>query len=269
MFPGASSGDPGAAAYVLYGAPLDRSTSFYPGTRFGPRRIRHHARGFEDYDRETDQHFTELDVVDAGPVRPWEDASAYLSFLAGELVDASGLPIVLGGEHTVSIAGVRASDPDVYVCVDAHLDLRTSFDDDPYSHATTVHHVLETGADVIVIGARSGTREEWDRATSTDRVSVASVEEAPAQVERLRADDRSVHLSIDIDGIDPSAAPATGTPEPFGLSPDVVRDLVDAVAPRVVGADVVEVNDRDEGRTATLAAKLVRRLIFQHAAAHP
>lgn len=270
MFPGAGSGDPSAAAYAIVGAPLERSTSFYPGARFGPERIRHFAAGFEDYDHRTDQRFSALDVIDRGDLRAWNDAPDYLDFLAGELRDvvaAGAVPLLLGGEHTVSMAGVRACEPSRYVCVDAHLDLRESFDGDPWSHATTVHHVLELVDEVVIVGARTGAPDEWERAGADDRVTIISRGQVDAW---LDADSSEVatYLSIDVDGLDPAYAPATGTREPFGLEPADVRRLVTAVAPHAVGFDTVEVTDRDAGETATLAAKLLRIFVFTHAHAH-
>lgn len=268
MFPGASSGEPGDAAYGLYGAPLDRSTSFYPGTRFGPDEIRRAARGFENFDHETDQAFTDLSVVDCGDLHPWSDPIEYLEFLSGELTDIGGIPVVLGGEHTVTIGGVWATEPDLYVCVDAHLDLRESFDGDGWSHATVNHHVSDIAEEVVILGARAGERSEWERAASDPNVTTVPVGEVEAWVDSVDIGERSVYLSVDIDGVDPAFAPATGTREPFGLHPTVVRRVVRRLAPSVEGFDVVEVNDRDDGQTATLAAKLVRRFIFEHAAPH-
>lgn len=268
MFPGASTGDVRTAAYAIVGAPLETSTTFYPGTRFGPEHIRHFAHGLEDYDPETDRHFSELDVADYGDLDGWHDTAEYLDFLAGEIGDVDGVPILLGGEHTVTVAGVRATTPDVYVCVDAHLDVRSQFDGDPWSHATVNHHVLETDVEMYLIGIRAGAREEWERAYADDQITLVAPEEASDWVRDLSVENQSVYLSIDIDGIDPAYAPATGTRESFGLHPREVRDIIDALAPALVGADVVEVNDRDDGQTATLAATLVRRMIHQHADAH-
>ena len=268
MFPGAHTA-PDDAAYAIVGAPLDRSTTFYPGTRFGPDLIRRVAYGFEDYDHHTDQQFSDLDVSDHGDVRPWQDAPAYLSFLSGELgdyVDRGTVPVVLGGEHTVSVAGVRATDPSVYVAVDAHLDLRPSFDEDPWSHATVSHHVTEVVDEVVLLGVRAGARAEWERARETDTIT-AIAPDAVADWIESEVPTRPTYLSIDIDGVDPAYAPGTGTPEPFGLAPTIVRDLVRAVAPVAVGFDVVEVNDRDDGQAATMAAKLVRSFVYTHATA--
>lgn len=265
MFPGARRGDGLDASYAIVGAPLERSTTFHPGTRFGPDRIRQRARGFEDFDRDTGRRFSELDIVDRGDVRGWQDAEAYLDFLAGEIGAASGVPVVLGGEHTVSLAAVRATEPDAYVCVDAHLDLREAFDDDPWSHATVTHHVRERGIPTYLVGTRAGSEEEWARAEADVGVTVITPEELAERIPELGALDGDLYLSIDIDGVDPGFAPGTGTPEPYGLGPRDVRAVIRAVARSVVGADVVEVNDRDDGQAATLAGKFVRDIVFAHA----
>ncbi|MFB6103589.1 MAG: arginase family protein [Halobacteriaceae archaeon] len=261
-FPGATA-DRDAADYVIVGAPLDVSTTFQPGTRFGPRRIRHYAEPFDDYDHHTDQRFTDLAVHDAGDVRPWDDVSEYLEYLAAELRADDAVPLLLGGEHTVSRAGVDAVTPDVYVTVDAHLDLRDEYDGNPDNHATVTRRILESVDRAVVLGARTGNAAEWDRATDAD-VDVVPPAEVPNWSPDF--DDESVYLSVDVDAVDPGAAPGTGTMEPFGLDPHAVRDLVTAVAPQATGFDVVEVNDRDSGQTAALAAKLLRRFVYTHAA---
>ena len=127
MFPGATADRPDAN-YAIVGAPLDASTSFEPGARFGPDRVRHYASGFENYDHRTDRQFTDFGVYDHGDIGPTADTTEYLEYLRTTLesfVDTGTLPLVIGGEHTVSVAGVRATDPDVFVSLDAHLDLRT------------------------------------------------------------------------------------------------------------------------------------------------
>lgn len=271
MFPGARDGPLSQAAYALVGAPLDCSSTFYPGARFGPERIRHFSRGFEDFDHRTGQHFSELGVIDLGDIRAWDDAPEYLAFLRGELrdvVNAGAVPIVLGGEHTVTVAGVEATDPSVFVALDAHLDMRESFDGNPYSHATVTHHSLETVEEAIVLGARAGNEDEWERARRNQSVTAIDPGSVGGWIENQIADaiaDRSVYLSIDMDVIDPGFAPATGTKEPIGLTPQLARDAIRSIAPSAIGFDVVEVTDRDDGQTPTLAAKLLREAVYTHA----
>ncbi|ELZ33349.1 agmatinase [Halogeometricum pallidum JCM 14848] len=268
MFPGATASRDDAA-YVVVGAPLDISTTFRPGTRFGPERIRRFARTFDDYDRRTDLRFSDCLVHDEGDVRPWDDAAEYVEWVAGTLRDAvrdDAVPLLLGGEHTVTRAGVDAVAPDVFVCLDAHLDLRDEYDGNEWSHATVTRRVLdELGAEeAIVLGARTGSPEEWDRADADD-VTVVAPEDAADFAFGDRLEGKSAYLSVDIDGADPGFAPGTGTPEPFGLEPREMRDVVRTVAPHADGFDVVEVNDRDDGQAASLAGKLLREFVFSHA----
>jgi len=266
MFPGAGARR-AEADYVLVGAPLDASTSFEPGTRFGPDRVRRYAEAFDDYDHHTDQRFSELAVYDHGDIGPTADTDEYLTFLRGACSDfreEGAVPLLVGGEHTVTVAGVRAVDPDVFVCVDAHLDLRESYAGDPLSHATVTRHVLDVADRAVVLGARTGSEAEWERASETDVTVVA-----PADVpdwELDLADDEAAYLSVDIDAFDPAYAPGTGTKEPFGIEPREGRRVVRDVASAAEGFDVVEVNDRDDGQAAVLAAKLLRAFVYEHAA---
>jgi len=264
-FPGASA-DRSAADYAVVGAPLDATTTFEPGARFGPRRVRHYAGGFEDYDPRTGQQFTDCAVHDHGDVGPTDDVDSYLTFLAGTVgdLDAAGIrPLLLGGEHTVSVAACRALEFDVFVCLDAHLDLREAYRGNSLSHATVTRHALEEADEAVVLGARSGSEAEWDRADAED-VTAVPPEDVPNWEPDLNG--RRAYLSVDVDAADPGFAPGTGTKEPFGLDPATMRDAVRAVAPHAVGFDVVEVNDRDDGQAATLAAKLLREFVFAHAA---
>ncbi|ELZ29456.1 agmatinase [Halorubrum distributum] len=272
MFPGATT-DREAASYVVVGAPLDATTTFQPGTRFGPDRVRRFAETYDDYDRRTDSRFSALGVCDAGDVRPWDDVPAYLDHLAAELrsvVYDDATPLLLGGEHTVTYAGVDAVDPDVLVVCDAHLDLREAYDGNPWNHACVTRRCLDDlGVDrAVIVGARTGSEAEWDRAAEAD-VEVVAPEDARGWLDALDVEDEfgedAVYCSVDVDGLDPAYAPGTGTMEPFGLEPREVRDLVRAVAPRADGFDVVEVNDRDDGQAAAVAGKLLREFAHSHA----
>lgn len=265
-FPGAATSRD-RASYTIVGAPLDVSTTFQPGTRFGPDRIRQFARSFEDYDHHTDAHFTDLAVHDHGDVHPRDDIEEYLTYLQGVTSDVladGSLPLILGGEHTVSVAGIRAVDPDVIVSIDAHLDLRESFAGNQYNHACAMARGLETANRLYVIGARAGSESEWNRAQAADVTVIP-----PDEVQHWDPPtfDGPTYLTVDIDAADPGYAPATGTLEPFGLNSRELQQVVRELAPQMDGFDIVEVNDRDDGQTATLAAKLLRSFVFAHAAA--
>ena len=238
MFPGATT-DREAASYVVVGAPLDATTTFQPGARFGPDRVRRFAETYDDYDRRTDSDFSALGVHDAGDVPAWDDVEAYLDHLAAELRSVTlddAVPLLVGGEHTVTYGGVQAVDPDVLVVCDAHLDLRDAYDGNPWSHACVVRRCLDDlGVDrAVIVGARTGSEAEWDRAADAD-VEVVPPEDAREWLDGVTGDDReaasdsfageSVYCSVDVDGLDPGFAPGTGTMEPFGLAPREARDL--------------------------------------------
>ncbi|ELZ01323.1 agmatinase [Natrialba chahannaoensis JCM 10990] len=281
MFPGATdereaadTADTSARAdanFVVVGAPLDVSTTFQPGTRFGPRQLRTFAEPFDDYDHRTDQYFSDLGVLDHGDVRAWDDVPAYLEWLEGTLRDIvwdDAVPLMLGGEHTVSLAGARAVEPEVVVSLDAHLDLRADYDGNPLSHASVMRRILDdvdSVEELVVLGARAGSEAEWERAAADDVTIVVPEDVADWDVTEW-VDDREAYLSVDIDAADPGYAPGTGTTEPFGLEPRELRNVVRAVAPQATGFDVVEVNDRDDGQAASLGAKLLREFVYEHAA---
>lgn len=265
MFPGAGT-DRDEGEYAVIGAPLDLSTTFQPGTRFGPREISHVAESFSDYDQHTGLRFTDCGVSDHGEIRPGDDAAEYLDFLRGtvwDYYDDDIVPLVVGGEHTVTVGAVRAIEPDVYICLDAHLDLRESYAGNPLSHATVTHHVLDVADRVVILGARSGSETEWNRANTDDRVTVVPPEKVSSWASSI--ENETAYLSVDIDAADPGFAPGTGTLEPFGLDPRTMRRVVRDVAPLCNGFDVVEVNDQDHGQAAVLGAKLLREFVFAHA----
>jgi agmatinase len=264
-FPGATAAA-AEADYAIVGAPLDATTTFQPGTRFGPRRVRTYAEPFEDYDARSDVSFTDCAVHDHGDVPPGADVGEYLTYLEGllrEHATAGRTPLTIGGEHTVTVAALRALDPDVYVCLDAHLDLREAYDGTELSHATVTHHALDVVDRVVVLGARSGSEAEYDRAAAAG-TDVRIV--PPAEVPDADLDIEGTHyLSVDVDAADPGFAPGTGTMEPFGLDPATMHEVVRVLAPGAVGFDVVEVNDRDDGQAAALAAKLLRAFVYARA----
>jgi agmatinase len=271
VFPGATA-ERETAAYALLGAPLDVSTTFQPGTRFGPDRVRRFGAGFEDYDHHSDQLFTELGVYDAGNEYAWDDAPAYLEQLTARLrslVESALTPILIGGEHTVSVAAFRALSPDVVVSIDAHLDLREEFDGNEYSHATVGRHALDVADHLLVLGARAGSRAAWRRASEADVTVVPPAELASwaPDTDPALQGEPDLYCTVDIDAISAGLAPGTGTPEPFGVTPRELQRVIRALAPRACGFDLVEVNDRDDGQAAVIGAKLVREFVFAHASA--
>lgn len=263
-FPGATA-ERDAANYTIIGAPLEQSVTFRTGTRTAPNRIRQYGRGYEDYDHYTDQHFSDCAVCDTGTIKPWDSQREYVDFLSGVVTDSlreGSVPIVLGGEHTVSLAGIEAVAPATVVSLDAHLDLRDSFHRNPLNHACVLRRSLETAEQAYIVGARAGSEAGWKRASAPDVTVLAPGDAADWDPPNFQD---PVYLTLDIDVADPAIAPGTGTPEPFGLDGTTVRSLVRSIAPQAAAFDIVEVNDRDNGEAAMLAAKLLRAFVFAHA----
>jgi len=263
------------ARIVVFGVPYDRTCSFRGGSRYAPRAIREASYNFETYMMDHQRDIRDVAVTDVGDTASF-GASAEMvggvTKVASDAVGAGKIPIALGGEHSLAPAVVRAFPPDIGVIgIDAHLDFRDRYLDDPWSHACSARRIADhVGVEhVVYIGVRSYSleeREDLERLGLT-YVSVFDVHERgieSATERALKAIDRDkIYLTIDMDGVDPAYAPAVGNPEPFGLVPLQVKQVSGRLAPHLVGMDVNEVSPAwDFGQTALLAARLVREAIM-------
>jgi len=272
----ASSEDYASAKAVIYGMPMDFTVSFRPGARFGPARIREASVGLEEYSPYLDRGLEEIAYFDAGDLPlPFGNAARSLEMIGDyvrRLLEDGKLPIGLGGEHLVSwpvIREMHAKHPDLaLIHIDAHADLREDYEGEPLSHATPIRKAAELigGKNIYQFGIRSGTREEF--AFARERLNLHPFE----VLEPLRKvlpglEGRPVYVTIDIDVLDPSAAPGTGTAEAGGITSKELLAAVHEIARsgvQVVGADVVEVApvyDPSE-QTQIAAAKLVREMLL-------
>lgn len=272
----ASSDDYGSARAVIYGMPMDYTVSFRPGSRFGPGRIREASVGLEEYSPYLDRDLADLCYFDAGDLPlPFGNAARSLDmigdYVAGLLADGK-FPLGLGGEHLVTwpvVKAIHARYPDVaLIHIDAHADLREHYEGEPLSHATPVRKIagLIGGHNVYQFGIRSGTREEFHYAREQLHFHPFDVLE-PLKKRLPELAGRPVYVTIDIDVLDPSCAPGTGTAEAGGITSRELLAAVHAIAHsdvRVVGADLVEVApvyDPSE-QTQITAAKLVREMLL-------
>jgi agmatinase len=261
------------ARYALFGVPYDSTTTFKSGTRDGPRAIREYSYNFETYMPQYDLNFADIPVTDLGDidigVKP-EDVVGDVYDAVREIVRDKKIPVMLGGEHSITTGAVRAVHPDCYVVCDAHLDLRDEFRGTQYNHACTTRRVLDDGVkDIIIVGGRSGTKDQFERARSltlytADEIHRRGMDSVITEI-RDAIGKKRVYLSIDADVIDCCLTPGLGTPEPFGLTPQDIRNVIFAVASQAVAFDYVEVSPFDCGQTATVAAQLVREFIAAHA----
>lgn len=261
-----------SARYVIFGVPYDGTTSFRAGTRRGPRAIREVSYNFETYSADTGVDLAEVPLADIGDIDPLSlpgDVVMQVQDLVGSLHHDGKMPLMLGGEHSVTLGAVRVVKPDCYVVCDAHLDLREEYGNTPYNHACITRRVLDEGVpEVFIIGARSGTQDEYALASdlhcySAEKVREMGIGAVCAEIAEQVAGKR-VYLSIDADVIDCCLTPGVGTPEPFGLSPLEIREVIRKIGPSVSCFDYVEVAPLDAGQTAAVAAKLIREFIAVH-----
>jgi agmatinase len=262
---------------VIYGMPMDFTVSFRPGSRFGPARIREVSLGLEEYSPYLDRHLEEVRFYDAGDIplpfgNPAKSIEAIAEFVHKLLAD-NKFPLGLGGEHLVSwpiIQEMYKKYPDLAIVhIDSHADLRDQYEGEPLSHSTPIRKACELmGAENIYsFGIRSGMREEFQYAAESGmHMYKFDVAEPIKQVLPSLAG-RPVYVTIDIDVLDPSAAPGTGTAEAGGITSKELLEAIHLIARsqlNVVGADVVEVApvyDPTE-QTQIVASKLVREILL-------
>ena len=274
----ASRRDPSGCRVGIFGVPYDGTTSFRPGTRFGPAAIRDVSAGLESYCPQLDLDLEELAFADLGAVAiPFGDPEPVIravQIATDQVLDLGLAPLMLGGEHSISsgaVAAVAARHPHLaLVQLDAHADLRETWLGSRHSHACAMRRCLEVlpSGDLRQIAIRSGTRQEFAELRSTDRL--VSLEALAANLRPLRG--RPIYLTVDLDWFDPAVLPGTGTPEPGGFFWPDFAGLVDELRHHnLVGADVVELAPQldSSGVSAVLAAKVTRSLLLLLGQANP
>lgn len=259
---------------VVVGAPLDQTTSFRPGTRIGPGRIRELSYGLEDYSPYLNDSLNEKSFYDLGdielPLGNLNKSLEMIELTAHQIVKDGKIPLFIGGEHLITypvIKQVASKYPKMKVIhFDAHADLRDSFFGERLSHATVLRRVCECIQDkhLYQFGIRSGVEEEFEFAKEHVNTFLVDVKE-PFLNSFEQFKDFPVYVTFDIDVIDPAYAPGTGTQEPGGCTSKEVFEIIKTFRElEIVGFDLVEVSpplDFSE-RTCLLAAKIIRELLI-------
>lgn len=262
------------ARTVLYGAPFDSTTSYRPGTRFGSGAIRRESYGIETYSPHQEGDLEETHVMDAGDLELCfgdpQKALSEITACADEILLAGKRPFLLGGEHLVTLGAVRAAAhryPDLrMIHFDAHADLREEYLGASLSHACVIrrcHDILGDGK-IFQFGIRSGDREEFRWAKDHVAMQKFSFDGLLDVLREIKG--KPVYFTVDLDVLDPSVFPGTGTPEPGGVSFEELRKAVTAVCRQayIVGCDVNELSPHyDESGISTAAAcKIVREMLI-------
>lgn len=273
----ASKQDYARSKAVIYGMPMDFTVSFRPGSRFGPARIREVSIGLEEYSPYLDRDLQEIAYFDAGDIPlPFGNAARSLELIAQfvrQLLADGKFPLGLGGEHLCSwpvIQEVHKRYPELAVIhIDAHADLREEYEGETLSHATPIRKVCQLigATNVYSLGIRSGAKEEFRYAKEVGLHLYKFDVVEPLKKILPELAGRPVYVTIDIDVLDPSVAPGTGTAEAGGITSKELLAAIQLIAHsdlRVVGADLVEVapNYDPTEQTQIVAAKLVREMLL-------
>lgn len=263
------------ASIVLFGAPFDSTTSYRPGTRFGSSAIRHESYGLETYSPYQDKDLTDYATFDSGDIELSMGSSQIaldqISERTRTILEDGKLPFMVGGEHLVTLGAFRevyAKHPDVHVIhFDAHTDLRDEYLGVQLSHACVIRrcHDLVGDGHIHQFGIRSGDRPEFRWAaeghTEMHKFNLDGLEQTVKALGNT-----PVYFTIDLDVLDPSIFPGTGTPEAGGIG---FMDLIEAIklvggSCNVVGCDVNELSPTydQSGVSTAVACKVVRELIL-------
>lgn len=257
---------------VMVGLPYDGTCSFKPGTRFAPQEIRTASIGLETYSPVFGRDMEEIKFYDAGdldfPFGNRERALSMIEKTAQEVYSAGKKWLGIGGEHLVTLPAVKAcyeKYPDLAVIqFDAHADLRADYLGEELSHSTVIRRISEfiKPKNIIQYGVRSGTKDEFEW-MQDNKTLFSSRKDLENRISTLK--DQPVYLTIDLDVLDPSIFPGTGTPEPGGMNYNkLLNKLVLLEGLNIVGADVVELSPHYDmsGVSTITAAKVIREVLF-------
>ncbi len=262
------------AKIVLFGAGFDGTTSFRPGTRFGPSAIRSESFGIETYSPYQDRDMLDYSYFDSGdielPFGSTNRAVADIAMRSDMILTDGKLPFMIGGEHLVtlgSVMAVKEKFDDLYIVhFDAHADLRDDYLGQKLSHACVLRRCWELVGDghIFQFGIRSGDRDEFRFAGEHTEMHKFSFDGLEDVVERLKG--KNVYFTIDLDVLDPSVFPGTGTPEAGGVTFEQLRKALTLVCStlNIVGCDVNELSPvyDQSGVSTAVACKVIREMLL-------
>ena len=258
---------------VLFGAPFDSTTSFRPGTHFASKAMRSESFGIETYSPYQDGDLEDFAVFDSGDLElPFGNTQRVLDQIeehTAEILKDGKIPCMIGGEHLVTLGAMRAvvkQYPDVHIIhFDAHADLREDYLEERFSHATVLHRVWDLVGDgkIFQFGIRSGDRSEFVWAKDhvfTNKFNFYGLKEIVNQLQG-----KPVYFTLDLDVLDPSVFPGTGTPEAGGVSfQELLEAMIQVSHLNIVGFDVNELSPvyDQSGSSTAMACKVLRELLI-------
>ena len=258
---------------AIFGAPFDGTTSFRPGTRFGSKAIRSDSFGIETYSPYQDKDLEDYKIFDGGDLDlcfgNTEKVLCDIEKYTDKIVNDNKIPCMIGGEHLVTLGafkGVFKKYPDVHVIhFDAHADLREDYLGQKLSHATVIHRVWDLVGDnkIFQFGIRSGEKEEFLWAKEHVYTNKFNCDTLDYALERVK--DKPVYVTIDLDVLDPSVFPGTGTPEPGGIQfNELLNSILKLRGLNIVGFDINELSPQYDqtGASTAVACKVLREMLL-------
>jgi agmatinase len=262
-----------SSSIVVFGAPYDGTTSYRPGTRLAPNRVRLESVGIETYSPYQDKEMTDCKIHDAGDT---EIALGSVDKTLNSIYNSAKAyykdnkkTLMIGGEHLVSYPTIKACYerfPELRVIhFDAHTDLRDTFLGEAMSHATVIKKVADKLGDnrIFHFGIRSGTKAEFEYAKQHQYIEIAGVSTITEILDKLEG--HPIYITLDVDVLDPSIMSGTGTPEAGGISyKELLKALLQLQGQNIVGSDIVELSpDYDNSGVSTATAcTLIRELLL-------
>ncbi|ARM75780.1 agmatinase [Acidianus manzaensis] len=257
--------------FTIIGIPMDITSSFRPGSRFAPSAIRDAATNIEFYSLRTGIDMGDIGFNDVGDIAlhpsDVEENVKRIKDVISFFSDQGKIPISIGGEHSITIGTAQGTKADCVISFDAHLDLRDDYLGYKYDHACVMRRLTESGLKIIEIGNRAVSKEELEYAKNAEIpfitsniVQMIGPREVARKIINFTTECKRIYITYDMDAIDPSFAPGVATPEPEGLSPSIILDIVNLIADkRVVGFDIVEITPSYDptGITSILGAKMI------------
>jgi agmatinase len=266
------------AGYVILGVPFDFTSTFRTGARFAPLAIREASQNIETYSFRSNIDVEDLKIHDLGDSHvsgETNETLKRLELIVKDVLDARKIPIIIGGEHTITLGVMRALGKNTAILVfDAHMDLRDEYMGQKVSHTTFMRRICEQvqPEKILEVGTRAACKEELDYAKkshiqlfTTQQIRKDGVDETVKKIGKLLADAKRIYLSIDMDVLDPAFAPAVQSPEPDGIIMRTFLDVLCGVCDnRVIAFDVVEVTPHyDAGITVIQTAKIMFEAMCQ------
>ncbi|MEN4006737.1 MAG: agmatinase [Methanobacteriaceae archaeon] len=254
--------------FGFIGVPYDSTSTYKPCARFGPGAVREASYNFERYNMLLNEtldvllfDFGDIEVIQGN----FKKTCSNIKFTISELLNKNIIPIVAGGEHTISYGILKALDIEntTILHFDAHMDLRNEYMGENYSHATVMHRIFDLNPkNIIQIGVRSCSEDEMAFAKK-NQITYFMPHEVNENMETVKNAIRNIegplYVSVDMDVLDPAYAPSVGTPSPCGLNPFQLESLIHCLKDKeVIGFDLVEVSSTEIGDITSInGAKLI------------